>query len=75
VVDAAENTTKRSFLRAASHHCANWDAGNCLGCMMKTEKKVIIFKISHKLSNKPCIVNSGCEYFNNVVVPGISNGR
>lgn len=74
MVDADKTAVKRSLLRTASKHCANWNAGNCLGCMMKTEKNVIIFRMSHKLSNKPCIINTGCEYFNNVVLPGLNYG-
>jgi len=68
------NAVKKRLLKTASKHCANWNSGDCLGCMIKTEKKVIIFKIKSKLANKPCVINTGCEYFNNIVLPGLNYG-
>ena len=55
-------------------YCAHWDSGNCLGCMMSTHNKMIIFRILSKFANKPCQVEKRCDYFNNIVVPGISDG-
>ena len=65
---------KNSKIRTAMKHCANWDSGNCLGCMMNSSNKLIIFRILSKFANKPCQVDEKCDYFNNIVVPGISNG-
>ena len=65
---------KNSKIRTAMKHCANWDSGDCIGCMMSICNKVIIFRILSKFANKPCQVDKKCGYFNNIVVPGVSNG-
>ena len=65
---------KDSKIRTAMKHCANWDNGNCLGCMMSSRNKMIIFRILSKFANKPCQVDKRCDYFNNIVAPGIING-
>lgn len=65
---------KDSKIRTAMKYCANWDSGDCLGCMMGSSNKVLIFRILSKFANKPCQVDEKCDYFNNIVVPGISNG-
>ena len=65
---------KISKLRTAMAYCANWDSGDCIGCMISICNKVIIFRILSKFANKPCQVDKKCDYFNNIVVPGISNG-
>ena len=58
----------------ATHHCANWNNGNCLGAFFYRENGLLRMKIHKKYVNKPCQVDSGCSYFENVVVPGIPNG-
>ena len=65
---------KDSKIRTAMKHCANWDNGDCIGCMMSICNKVIIFRILSKFANKPCQVDKKCDYFNNIVAPGIING-
>jgi len=52
-------------------HCANWNNGKCLGCMMRSKNKSLMLKIDSKLAGKDCIVTEGCDYFDKVVVPGI----
>ena len=65
---------KDSKIRTAMKYCANWDSGDCLGCMMSSSNKVIIFRILSKFANKPCQVDEKCDYFKNIVMPGIING-
>ena len=65
---------KDSKIRTAMKHCANWDSGDCLGCMMSSSNKVLIFRILSKFANKPCQVDKKCDYFKNIVMPGIING-
>ena len=65
---------KDSKIRTAMKYCANWDSGDCLGCMMSSSNKVLIFRILSKFANKPCQVDKKCDYFKNIVMPGISNG-
>lgn len=65
---------KNSKIRTAMKHCANWDSGDCLGCMIKSSDKKIIFRILSKFANKPCQVDKRCDYFNNIVALGINNG-
>ena len=55
----------------ARTHCANWDNGKCIGCMIKTKDSSLIFNISSKFANKSCQVDKKCKYFDKIVIPGI----
>jgi hypothetical protein len=70
-----DKSSKINLLGMAKSYCANWDNGNCLGCMMKSTDNVLIFRISSRFANKPCQVKKKCDYFNNIVIPGIANGN
>jgi hypothetical protein len=63
-----------NLLSTARIYCANWDNGNCLGCMMKRSNGMLTFHISSKFANKPCQVKKKCDYFNNIVIPGVTDG-
>lgn len=52
-------------------HCANWDAGTCLGCDIRTQDGKLILNIDSKKENKECTLDEGCAYFDRVVVPSI----
>jgi hypothetical protein len=56
----------------ARTYCANWDAGNCLGCDMNSVNGVLIMRIDSKKAGKECTIDKECDYFNRVVVPGIN---
>ena len=71
LVEKTKNKVK--LLGMARQHCANWDNGNCIGCMMRTNNNKLIFRISSKFANKSCQVDKKCRYFDNVVTPGIKN--
>ena len=73
VVDK-EVSSKSKLLSMARQHCANWNNGNCLGCMIRTDNNKLIFRISSKFANKSCQVDKKCRYFDNIVTPGIKNG-
>jgi hypothetical protein len=73
VVDK-EVSSKSKLLSMARQHCANWNNGNCLGCMMRTYNNMIIFRISSKFADKSCQVDKKCRYFDDIVTPGIKNG-
>jgi hypothetical protein len=70
-----EQSSKINLLSTARAYCANWDNGNCLGCMMKRSNSLLVFRISSKFANKPCQVRKKCDYFNNIVIPGVTDGR
>ena len=55
----------------AREYCANWNSGECLGCMMRTDGYVLKIRVDSKLAGKDCIINQGCDYFDMVVVPSI----
>ena len=57
----------------ARTHCANWDVGDCLGCMMPRMNGELVMVIDSKLKGKSCSVDNGCEYFEKIVVPSIEN--
>ena len=62
-------------LRKAQLECANWNAGDCLGCDVYIDRGYVvrnnwapIFQsIDSKKANKPCTVEKGCKYFDNFV--------
>ena len=58
----------------ATHHCANWSSGNCLGAFFYRKNGILYTKVRKKYANKPCRVDEKCSYFENIVVPGIVNG-
>ena len=61
------------LLNIARQYCSNWNAGKCVGCVFTRKNEKLTYFISSKLSGKNCSVEEGCEYFDNVVVPGIDN--
>ena len=59
----------------ASKYCSNWNAGSCIGCMFIREDDKLYTFISSELNGKPCIIEDGCEYFEEIVIPGIANDK
>ena len=61
------------ILNIARQHCANWNAGKCLGVLfIRGEDSGQIFQRTHKdYYGKECFVDSekGCQYFKNCVRP------
>lgn len=58
--------------RGALLGCANWDAGKCIGCMIKVDNDGTIYQvIDSKKSGKDCNPDD-CKYFEELVVPVIS---
>tara|TARA_R110002167_G_scaffold42855_6_gene129873 strand:+ start:734 stop:949 length:216 start_codon:yes stop_codon:yes gene_type:complete len=65
--------TKKTII--AQNECANWDCGNCIGCTLEIDKKYLkrnswapVFQtIISKKVNKPCTVEKGCNYFENLI--------
>ena len=55
----------------ARKHCANWDAGKCLGAILYRKDGKLLMNVDKKLANKECCVESGCDYFDSIVVPGM----
>ena len=64
----------KSLKTTARQYCANYFIGNCLGCMMVRKDGVRYMRLSKKLADKECVVDQGCDYFDNIVVPGVNNG-
>lgn len=68
---------KSTNLNSARNNCANWNAGLCLGAMIRIRRKKGKRPFLHQyldpeLAGKPCVVNQGCHYFNYIVAPAIS---
>ncbi len=59
----------------AQLNCANWNTGRCIGCIFLKSKNNLGYFIDSKLSGKECIVEEGCDYFESVVIPGITDER
>ena len=67
---------KKSSKTDARRYCANWHAGKCLGAMMYRKDGELRFVMDSKKMGKDCVVDEGCDYFDNVVIPGMeNNGR
>jgi len=62
----------RNLKQKALKHCANWDAGKCIGAMFRRdEDNNLYFYIDSDYCDKGCKVNEECSYFDEVVAPGI----
>ena len=66
-IECMENYKKEH----ARLHCANWDAGKCIGCDVRTEDTTLVLYIDSKKADKECVIDEGCGYFDRVAVPGI----
>ena len=62
-------------LNIARSYCSNWDAGNCIGCIFSRKNDKLSITLDSKLSGKSCRVEKGCEFFESVVIPGITDDR
>jgi hypothetical protein len=63
---------KKKKLIQAKLHCCNWVNSICVGAMMKRVDGTVYQKIDKKYADKPCQADD-CQYFEQVVVPGIQN--
>ena len=60
---------EETLLRArALKHCANWDNGNCSGCIIKTHCGTVYQLIDSKMYGKSCNP-IGCKYYESLVSP------
>ena len=60
----------------ARDHCANWNVGKCLGCMVRhSEGNRIVNVIDSDMAGEDCIVGKGGQDFEEVVIPGITDER
>jgi hypothetical protein len=57
----------------AKDYCANWWSGKCQGVMLARKEGRIVTWIDSKLAGKDCVADTGCDYFENIVIPSISN--
>ena len=64
-----------NVLNIARSYCSNWDAGKCIGCVFNKKDDKVFVTLDSKLSGKPCRVEKGCEFFDSVVIPGITDDR
>ena len=64
-----------NVLNIARSYCSNWDAGKCVGCVFNRKDDKLSITLDSKLSGKPCRVEKGCEFFESVVIPGITDDR
>ena len=63
-------------LKKAQLECANWDCGNCIGCVFQIDRQYLkrnnwtpVFQsIESKKANRPCTVEKGCSYFEDYVL-------
>ena len=56
----------------ARNNCANWNAGKCLGALMFRKDGVLHCKIDKDMYDKDCFIDKGCDYFDKIVVPGMT---
>jgi hypothetical protein len=62
----------KNLKSSAMKYCSNWDCGVCLGAMFRRDEDGKLHTyMDEEYHNKECKVNDGCDYFDNVVVPGI----
>jgi len=64
-----------NILNIARSYCSNWDAGKCVGCVFSRDDDKLSITLDSGLIGKPCRVEEGCEFFESVVIPGITDDR
>ncbi len=64
-------TVMNSQIQVARRNCANFDNGNCLGCMFQRKDSKLLMRLDSKYVDKPCVVDKGCTYFDKIVKKGI----
>mgnify|MGYP003137989468 CR=1 FL=1 len=57
--------------QVASRHCANWNNGKCIGALPTRIGHTLTYHVDKKLAGKDCIVDKGCTYFEQIVIPGL----
>ena len=62
----------KTTIQTARRHCANFNVGKCLGVMFTRRTGTLTCQIDAKFANKDCIVEKGCTYFEQIVIPGIT---
>jgi hypothetical protein len=62
---------KTPIRQIARRHCANFNLGICLGAMFKHVDSKLTCSIDSKYAGKDCIVEKGCVYFEQIVIPGL----
>jgi|TARA_R100000781_G_scaffold114486_3_gene85425 hypothetical protein len=60
-----------SQIQVARKNCANFNNGDCLGCMFKREEDGLLMRIDSKFAARPCSVDKGCTYFDKIVMKGV----
>ena len=60
-----------SQIQVARNNCANFNNGDCLGCMFKRVNNKLVVRIDSKFVSKPCVVDKGCTYFDKIVKKGM----
>jgi hypothetical protein len=60
----------------AVKHCANYSCGDCMGVMMRVKRRKsalglirtkLLMWIDSAKAGKPCDIETGCHYFDNLV--------
>ena len=68
----------KQYKGLALKHCANWDAGKCIGAMMRYVKhEGLKTRIDGEMAGKECFVSeeTRCLYFDEIVAPGIPDDK
>jgi hypothetical protein len=60
-----------SKIPIARKNCCNWNNGKCLGCMFKSHNGKLIMMMDKEYAGKPCAVDDGCQYFEEIVMKGV----
>ena len=57
----------------AKDYCSNWWSGKCQGAMLTRKDGRLITWVDSKLEGKDCVADTGCDYFENIVIASISH--
>ena len=68
----------KQYKGLALKHCANWDAGSCIGAMISyVRHEGLKTTIDSEMAGKECFVSEEdrCLYFDEIVTPGIPDDK
>lgn len=69
-----QKSEKKQILYIAKKHCCNWFNDICIGGVFFHNSYSFHMHIDKNLAGKPCVAYKECQFFKQVVIPGVKDG-
>ena len=68
-----QKSEKNQILYAAKKNCCNWISNVCIGGVFFRNGNSFHMYVDKNLAGKPCVAHKGCQFFKQIVIPGIKD--